>query len=97
MYIVCLKDNVAVGVAMCKDIETAKTRFAVYDEIREITAEEFATMPIPSKLDDGQWIKTAQTPIVEYPQNEDIEKQPTEMEQMRADIDYIAIMTGVEL
>ena len=28
---------------------------------------------------------------------EEAEKQPTEMEQMRADIDYIAIMTGVEL
>lgn len=28
---------------------------------------------------------------------EEAEKQPTEMEQMRADIDYIAIMTGIEL
>ena len=28
---------------------------------------------------------------------ETAEKQPTEMEQMRADIDYIAIMAGIEL
>lgn len=70
MYIVCLKDNVAVATAICKDIEAAKAQFAVYDDIQEITAEEFDTMPIPSKLEGGKWVKTDKTPIVEYPKTE---------------------------
>ncbi len=34
---------------------------------------------------------------VECEKNKEIEQPPTEIEQLRADIDYIAIMTGVEL
>ena len=33
----------------------------------------------------------------ELPEVEEIEEQPDEVEQLRADVDYIAIMTGVEL
>lgn len=33
----------------------------------------------------------------EIPEIEPIELPPTELEQLRADIDYIAVMTGVEL
>ena len=36
-------------------------------------------------------------PHSELIQPEQTETQPTEVEQLRADIDYIAIMTGVEL
>lgn len=70
MYIVCLKDNIAVANAICKDIETAKVQFTMYDDIKEITDEEFYTMPIPSKLRNGKWEKTDEMPIVEYPQDE---------------------------
>ena len=33
----------------------------------------------------------------ELPELEEIEEQPSAVEQLRADVDYIAIMTGVEL
>lgn len=33
----------------------------------------------------------------EKPNQEEAETTPTEMEQLRADVDYIAVMTGVEL
>ena len=33
----------------------------------------------------------------EMPEIEPVEEQPSEMERIRADVDYIAIMTGVEL
>ena len=70
MYIVCLKENVAVATAICKDIDEAKTQFTMYDDIQEITAEEFDTMPIPSKFEGGKWVKTDEMPVVEYPQTE---------------------------
>lgn len=31
------------------------------------------------------------------PEREETEPEPTELEQLRADLDYIAVMTGVEL
>ena len=33
----------------------------------------------------------------EMPEDEEVEPAPSAMEQLRADIDYLAIMTGVEL
>ena len=33
----------------------------------------------------------------ELPEVEEIPEQPDEVEQLRADVDYIAVMTGVEL
>lgn len=36
-------------------------------------------------------------PTVDPEPEEDISAEPTETEQLRADIDYLAIMTGVEL
>ena len=70
MYIVCIKDNVVVATAICKDIDEAKSQFTMYDDIQEITAEEFDTMPIPSKFEGGKWVKTDEIPAVEYPQIE---------------------------
>jgi len=52
----------------------------------EVTAEEV----------DGVMTVTAWVPG-ELPAMEESEEQPSEMEQLRADVDYIAIMTGVEL
>ena len=58
-------------------------------------------MPIVETLPDGD-ISDYLYVDGEYmhdpiPEAEDTESEPTEMEQLRADIDYIAIMTGVEL
>lgn len=33
----------------------------------------------------------------EFPATEEVEPEPTEIERLRADVDYIAVMTGVEL
>lgn len=77
MYIVCLKENVAVATAICKNLDTAKEQFTVYDDIQEITDKEFYTMPLPSKLINGEWVKVDETPIVDYPQTEKL-TEPTE-------------------
>lgn len=74
MYIACLKDNTVVATAMCKDIDEAKSQFTMYDDIQEITDNDFYTMPIPSKFINGEWVKTDKAPSVEYPQAE----KPTE-------------------
>ena len=78
MYIVCLKDNVAVATAICKDLDAAKAQFTMYDDIQEITATEFDTMPIPSKFSNGEWVKVDETPVVDYPQTEKPTEQNTE-------------------
>lgn len=71
MYIACIKDNIAVATAICNDIEKAKAQFTMYDDIQEITADEFYNMPIPSKLINGKWEKTDEMPVVEYPPTEE--------------------------
>ena len=78
MYIVCLKNNVAVATAICKDLDAAKAQFTVYDDIQEITDKEFYTMPIPSKFSNGEWVKVDETPIVDYPQTEKPTEPPEE-------------------
>ena len=70
MYIVCIKENTAVAVAICKDIEKAKAQYTMYDDVQEITADTFYNIPIPSKLINGKWEKTDSAPVVEYPQEE---------------------------
>ena len=77
MYIVCLKDKIAVATAICKDIDRARADFPYYDDIQEITAEDFDNMPIPSILINGKWEKTDETPVVEYPQKE-TQAKPTD-------------------
>ena len=61
----------------------------------ELTEEQYNTLPIPCKLVNGEFIPC------EYPKSEIIEatlEEPiTELEQLRADVDFIAIMTGVTL
>lgn len=69
----------------------------VYDYFEEVTAKEYNTIELPSEKIDGVWVKAENVPKVEYPEVEETEKPITEIEQLRADIDYLAIMTGVEL
>lgn len=61
------------------------------DEITEFTIET----PCPDgfyrpKWDGTQWIEGGTAP-------EPIQPEPSEIDRLRADIDYIAIMAGVEL
>ena len=61
----------------------------------ELTEEQYNTIPIPCKLINGKFVPC------EFPQikNEDTttEIEPTSIEQLRADIDYLALMSGVNL
>ncbi|MEL7646972.1 MAG: hypothetical protein AAGU76_02710 [Sedimentibacter sp.] len=63
-------------------------------------AENIITTDIPQGLYRKKWTGTEW--IEDMPQEEidalnNQPKEPTENEQLRADVDYIAIMTGVEL
>ena len=70
--------------------------------ILSATYEEYATegMPIVEGLPEGNIIDYLFIDgefIYEPLPVEELEYIPTEAEQLRADIDYLAIMTGVEL
>lgn len=62
----------------------------------ELEAEAKSYLPfIELTVEDGVLVAVAQGVI---PEPEPVpEPEPTETEQLRADVDYIAIMTGVEL
>lgn len=95
MFLVYSKNNVYMAKGICKSSEDAESFMGFYDAVEEVTEEEYKTIPIPSVKVNGQWEKTDNIPDMEYP--EAPEQSPSETEQLRADIDYIAIMTGVEL
>jgi hypothetical protein len=61
-----------------------------------LTEEQFNAIPIPCKVVDGKFIP-CDVPYEDYGNVSDETPEPNEVEQLRADIDYIAIMTGVEL
>lgn len=87
-YVGTVKDDVIVA----KGINY--TDYVDPNEI-ELTEEQYNTIPIPCKLIDNEFVEC------EFPKYDDeveiIEEPITDMEQLRADVDYIAIMTGVEL
>ncbi len=60
----------------------------------ELTEEQYNTIPIPCQLVDG---KFAPCEFPEMGNSEFIETPVNAEEQLRADIDYLAIMTGVDL
>jgi hypothetical protein len=68
MYIVCLKDNIAIATAICNNLEEMQPQLSVYDEFIEVDYEVFQNIPLPAKLDNGKWVKTDEYPNVEYPQ-----------------------------
>ncbi len=67
------------------------------EEITEFTIETlipngmYAVSGITPKWDGTQWLEVVAKP--EMP----IVTEPTEIEQLRTDVDYISIMTGVDL
>lgn len=61
-------------------------RYETYTEMETVTEERPYTVHTVIAMTEGEM------PVVE-----EEEVAPTEMEQLRADVDYIAVMTGVEL
>lgn len=95
MFILFLKDNIAVAKSRVSDINNVDK--SAYDNFEEVTEEIFNVIELPSEKINGIWVKTSKFPTIEYPTIEDKQKEPTALEQLRADVDYIAIMAGVEL
>lgn len=94
MFILFIKDNIAMAksrVAELNDID-----LGIYDSYAEITESDFNTIELPSKKIKGVWTKTKEIPEIEY-EVEETERPVSEIDRLRADIDYISIMTGVEL
>lgn len=57
-----------------------------------------ATFPFVNIVVDGQRVVSMTAGVVPDPAPvEEIEEVPTEIEQLRADVDYIAMQMGVEL
>lgn len=71
--------------------------------ILSATYEEYATegMPIVEALPEGNisdYLYVDGEYVYEpLPEPEPVEQEPTAEEQLRADVDYIAAMTGIEL
>ena len=61
----------------------------------ELTKEQYDTIPIPCKMINGKFVPCEFPKVI----NEDMttKTEPTEIEQLRADIDYLALMTEVDL
>ncbi len=92
MFYVFIKDSVAVAKVKSRAIENIDTD--LYDSYSEITESEFNEIELPATLRNGIWVKVDNAPIIDYPTTT---PEPTELERIRADIDFIAVMTGIEL
>lgn len=83
-----IKKGVCVAVTECDEPAEAERRAAVHGCVAVELPEGYG---IGSTYEDGTW----GNPL---PDPEPVpDPMPTELEQMRADIDYIAMETGVEL
>lgn len=92
-FILFLKDNIAVAKSTRKSLD--KIDLGIYDNYEEVTKEEFNTIEFPAQKINSKWVKTDVFPTINYPRAESL--PVSKIDQLRADIDYIAIMTGVEL
>lgn len=95
VYILFLKDDIAVAKSCRKSLDNID--LGVYDGYVEVTREEFDNIELPSKKVDNEWVKSDTFPSIEYPKVEPIEKPTSDAERLRADIDFLALMTGVDL
>lgn len=76
------------------DISTAPNGWAVVPE--EMTLENFPFGDVTAEEVDGVMTVTGWTPGT-IPEPDPEPDTPTELEQLRADVDYIAMETGVDL
>lgn len=80
--------------------EVAKTReVETFDEDGNPSTktEEYTEMETVIEQEPYTVMTVVSMTVGEMPEVEEIEVEPTELERLRADVDYIAIMTGVEL
>ena len=96
-YILFLKDDTAIAKGCCKSVSNID--IGVYDKYAEITFEEYNAVELPCKKINDVWVKVDEVPKIEYPTVElgEVEQPVSEIEQLRADIEYLALMTGVTL
>lgn len=94
-YVLFIKDDIAMAKAVTNKPECIKTD--IYDRCEEITGEEYQTIKLPAVKKDGFWTKTDNHAKIICYESETEDPQPTEIDRLRADVDYIAIMTGVTL
>ena len=88
-YVGVLYDNIIISKAKNYDDK-------IHESEIELTEGQYNTIPIPCKLVDGEFVP-CEYPKINMDDDVETETEPTEVEQLRADIDFIAIMTGVEL
>ena len=93
MYILLIKNDVGISKVKRKSIDSLN--MTPYDKYIEVEKDVFDKIELPAKYVNGEWVKTDEAPQIDYPPAP--EREPTEAEQLRADIDYIAVMTGIEL
>lgn len=75
MYILLIKNDIAVSKAKRESIENME--LGIYDSYAEITEEEFENMELPSKKENGIWVKTSEFPKIDYPAVAKIKSEPT--------------------
>lgn len=88
--------TISQGVIIAKGINY--TDYIDENEI-ELTEEQYNTIQTPCKVVNGIF-KPCEYPkitVEETEENNENDTEVSEIEQLRADVDYIAIMTGVEL
>ena len=95
-FILFLKDNIAVAKSIRKSLDDVD--LGVYDSYEEVTEQEYNTIELPAQKKDSSWVKTDVFPVIEYDSISEKHEEPiSETEQVRADVDYLAVMMGVEL
>ena len=65
MYVAFIKDKTAVATSRCNKIEELSKFEGIYDDIVEISKTDFDNMPLPSKLNNGEWVKVDKAPHIE--------------------------------
>ena len=92
-FILLLKNDIAVAKSTRKSLDGID--LGIYDRYEEVTKDEFDTVEFPAKKINSKWTKTETFPSIVYPKISGC--SVSEVDQLRADIDYLALMTGVEL
>ena len=96
MYVIFLKDNVAVSKAQRTTVD--RMNISPYDNCIEISKNVFDTIELPARLVNGEWRKTDCMPCIDYPIIESMQEVPTEQEDIDAMlIDHEYRLTMLEL
>ena len=67
MYIVLLKDAVAVATGRCNNLEEISENMTPFDKAVEVSESVFNSIVLPAVFVNGKWEKADKSPKVEYP------------------------------